>query len=245
MIRRTRQNTYITASIQRSLYGYNMSMRTKKKKKTFIHVGDGWYLKTFGEIKNIENIYPHWEEQHSLKPPKQSLADAHPEIAAQWDYARNGCVLYKGKWYGGKKPEDVAPGTHFQYWFLCPNGHSYHASVHNRTGVNKTGCPLCQMSKPEQVYEKLLRDLNIEYVYNRAVLISGKTLFFDFWLPELNMFIEIDGEHHFEPVNFGSDRRTPEQRFAQQKVCDELKNKHCKLHNITLKRIHASLLVKK
>lgn len=220
-------------------------MRGTKKKKTFVDIGGGWHLKTFGKIKKLENIYPCWEKQHSLKTPKRSLADAYPDIAAQWDYVQNGCVLYKGKWHGGKKPDEVAPGSHFHYWFLCPNGHSYHASVHNRTGTNKTGCPLCQMSKPEQAYEKLLRDLSIEYVYNMAVRISGKTVFFDFWLPEFKMFVEIDGKHHFEPVNFGFDGRSPEQRFARQKVCDELKNEHCQLHNITLKRIPASLLVKK
>lgn len=56
-----------------------------------------------------------------------------PEIARDWNYQKNGNLL----------PSDVAPGSHLKVWWLCPLGHEWEAVVGNRTGHNKTGCPIC------------------------------------------------------------------------------------------------------
>ena len=56
------------------------------------------------------------------------LASTHPEIAKEahgWD------------------PKTVSKGTPRKYKWVCLKNHVFTASVSNRTGVNKTGCPIC------------------------------------------------------------------------------------------------------
>ena len=56
------------------------------------------------------------------------LAHTHPDIAAQaanWD------------------PSNVLAGTHKKLLWRCAKGHEWSATVHNRTGSNRSGCPYC------------------------------------------------------------------------------------------------------
>ena len=64
------------------------------------------------------------------------LATTHPEIAKEWDYNKN----------NGITPSDVMAGSNIKkYWFICPNGHSYSATLLNRK--NGQGCPECAKEK--------------------------------------------------------------------------------------------------
>ncbi len=61
------------------------------------------------------------------------LATTHPELAAEWDREKNGETI----------PRDVKAGSsNRKYWWVCPEGHSYQATVANRTS-NGQGCPYC------------------------------------------------------------------------------------------------------
>lgn len=59
------------------------------------------------------------------------LATQNPELAQQWDYAKNIPVL----------PADVTSGSHRLVWWKCEKGHSWRASVRSRVSGN--GCPIC------------------------------------------------------------------------------------------------------
>ena len=63
-----------------------------------------------------------------------SLAHLHPEVAAQWDTAKN----------GGVTPYQVFPGSKKQHWWRCPEGpdHSWLAAIATRT-KNSSKCPFC------------------------------------------------------------------------------------------------------
>ena len=63
---------------------------------------------------------------------ENDLAHLQPEIAAQWDKRKNGCL----------KPSDVAVSSNRPAWWRCELGHSYRATVSSRT-QRKTGCPYC------------------------------------------------------------------------------------------------------
>ena len=63
---------------------------------------------------------------------ENDLAHLQPEIAAQWDKRKNGCL----------KPSDVAVSSNRPVWWRCELGHSYRATVSSRT-QRKTGCPYC------------------------------------------------------------------------------------------------------
>ncbi|GAA4033815.1 hypothetical protein GCM10023063_17070 [Arthrobacter methylotrophus] len=69
-----------------------------------------------------------------LSAPKKgkTLAEAFPEIAAEWDYEKNHPLT----------PSDVAPRSNKKAWFICPNGHGATESyISNRTAGN--GCLDC------------------------------------------------------------------------------------------------------
>ena len=63
-------------------------------------------------------------------PGVNDLVSVAPDIAKEWDYSKNDEI-----------PENVVKGSHKKYWWICPKGHSYEASVKNR--VNGRGCPFC------------------------------------------------------------------------------------------------------
>lgn len=63
------------------------------------------------------------------------LLTTHPDIASEWDCANNGSV----------SPKDVTHGSQKQFWWICPNGHSYKSPVSGR--VRGRGCPICAGQK--------------------------------------------------------------------------------------------------
>jgi hypothetical protein len=54
-----------------------------------------------------------------------------PKIAKEWDYKRNNPIT----------PRAVVPGSNKKYWWICPEGHDYEASVNSRS--RGTSCPFC------------------------------------------------------------------------------------------------------
>ena len=77
-------------------------------------------------------------------PGVNDLATLYPEIAAEWDYEKNGDL----------KPSDILPGSEKTIWWKCDKGHSYSAFPRSRT-VLKTGCPVCQNKKIQPGYNDL------------------------------------------------------------------------------------------
>jgi DNA-directed RNA polymerase subunit RPC12/RpoP len=59
------------------------------------------------------------------------LATRFPEIAEQWDSGKNGELT----------PDGIAPYSSRKIWWRCHEGHSWLATVRNRTSGN--GCPYC------------------------------------------------------------------------------------------------------
>ena len=101
-------------------------------------------------------------------------------------------------------------------------------------------CGHCNMSKPERDFSICLSNNNIEYEYDYKIKgCSNKTdLKFDFWLPYYNVLVEIDGEHHYRPVNFkgiSDDRAKLRHDYCVE--MDNIKNKYCLDNNIELIRI--------
>lgn len=67
----------------------------------------------------------------SLNAGENDLAATHPELAQQWDQARN----------GGLTPRDVVSGSRRKVWWKCARGHTWQAMVTSRAGG--AGCPVC------------------------------------------------------------------------------------------------------
>lgn len=96
------------------------------------------------------------------------------------------------------------------------------------------GCPSCNKSKGELLIEKYLIYNNLKYIPQMTFddCKYKNKLLFDFYLPELNMCIEYDGEQHFKPHYIWG-----EISFNLTQIRDKIKNIYCKEKNINLLRI--------
>lgn len=63
---------------------------------------------------------------------ENSLAATNPELAAQWDFVRNGDL----------KPTQVVGGSMKKVWWRCNQGHSWCSMISSRVSGG-TGCPFC------------------------------------------------------------------------------------------------------
>ena len=84
-----------------------------------------------------------------------------PEIAKEWDYNKNQL-----------KPGNYGKNSTHKVWWICSNGHSYEASIHNRVN-GKTGCPYCANQKVFKGFNDLLTinpDLAKEWDYENNEL---------------------------------------------------------------------------
>ena len=63
---------------------------------------------------------------------ENDLATIFPSLLLEWDYVKN----------RGINPSSVMPGSNKQVWWRCAKGHSWKASINNRTSA-KSSCPYC------------------------------------------------------------------------------------------------------
>ena len=96
-----------------------------------------------------ENKRPQTNEAKIVRE-KRDLMSRFPEIAAEWDYEKNGDL----------DPAKISYGANKKVWWVCDKGHHYQAWITDRTGKLKTGCPYCSGKK----IEGNLADTNPELV---------------------------------------------------------------------------------
>jgi hypothetical protein len=63
---------------------------------------------------------------------ENNLASKYPELSAEWDPERNSDL----------NPSEFTPHVGKKVWWRCMKGHSWQATIYNRT-KNKSGCPVC------------------------------------------------------------------------------------------------------
>ncbi len=64
--------------------------------------------------------------------PEKSLLNTHSEISKEWDYDKNYPL----------RPENFSHGSHYDAWWLCPQGYSYNSRIDHRLRT-KIKCPHC------------------------------------------------------------------------------------------------------
>ena len=115
----------------------------------------------------------------------------------------------------------------------CPNKHEWKT----RFDSFKDGCrcPYCGVSKGERVIMNWLDKNNIKYIYNESYfkdLLSplNNPLKPDFILPDYKIWIEYDGEFHY-------DKYYDSQNFEMLQIHDEIKNQYAIKNNWKLIRV--------
>lgn len=118
---------------------------------------------------------------------------------------------------------------------ICP-GHGVFTQSKSDHLYSKSGCPVCNASKGERLIESFLIEHNIRYTKQKSFSdLWGKTkrakLRYDFFIDELNLLIEYDGQQHFEDVSVFSEGLSAIQKR------DNVKTQYARDNNINLLRI--------
>lgn len=126
--------------------------------------------------------------------------------------------------------------------FICPRHVEKGIQCISWTNFKKCtkGCIHCNSSSGENKIRKELNNSGI--VFEEQVTMDGciskRSLRFDFFIPDLNLVIEYDGQQHFEPVDFsGRGCEKALEVYNDTIMRDKIKNNYCKTHGIRLIRI--------
>lgn len=135
--------------------------------------------------------------------------------------------------YEGYTLIDEYVNAHTKIRIKCNNSHIYKT----KPSVFKEGCrcPYCNIvSHGEEKAAKILKDNNIKFerekMFDNLVGVGGGMLRFDFYLPQHNAIIEVQGEGHFEEYRTDFLRKTTIEN-------DKIKRKFCKDKNVKLYEI--------
>lgn len=91
--------------------------------------------------------------KHSITP----LVSMKPQLVREWDYEKN-----------DKRPEDYPPSSSEVVWWKCQYGHSWQASIYNRS--RKANCPRCSRIKSGRSLLRLYPYLLNEWDYEKNEL---------------------------------------------------------------------------
>jgi hypothetical protein len=131
-------------------------------------------------------------------------------------------------------------GYHYPIIIKCNKHGEFKQTANNH--LRGTGCPRCKNSKGSTKVAKILTSVNIDYIPEYSFddcKGDKKELFFDFYLPSLNILIEYDGEQHYRPVRFNPKMTMAQAQtvFDKAKRYDFIKNQYCLVKNIRLIRV--------
>jgi len=106
----------------------------------------------------------------------------------------------------------------------CPIHGEFEQTPNDHTS-NKNGCPICNESKGEREIRNYLTNNNIDFTPQKRFpdCKDIRTLPFDFYLPDYNICIEYDGEHHF--IEMKEFRKNISLLDTQKK--DKIKTDYC------------------
>ena len=125
-----------------------VTLGTIKKIWWTCSLGHEWETTISSRIRG--NGCPYCGHQKRLKG-FNDMATTDPEMAADWDYEKNGELT----------PGDVFAQTNKKAWWICRKGHpSYYASIHNKK--KGKGCPLCKAEETRERFSKPVIQYSLE-----------------------------------------------------------------------------------
>jgi very-short-patch-repair endonuclease/DNA-directed RNA polymerase subunit RPC12/RpoP len=206
---------------------------------------------TYEQVKEYIETYGYFLLSETYKRADAKLSIQCPEghrYKATWSSFRQGhrCPYCAGqiveyeqvkeyvKAHGYFLLSENYKNTHGKLLYQCPKGHQYQASwVSFQQGHR---CSKCNQSRGEEEIAKILNEHKISFI--RQYRLPRTRLSLDFFLPDLEIGIEYDGQQHFEPVQFGGiSLRKAQQRLKKQQQRDIKKDKICRDLGIVLLRV--------
>ena len=136
-------------------------------------------------------------------------------------------------------------GAQSRIKIICPEHGIWKPLAYSH--LDGKGCPSCQTSRGEVKVKGYLLSQGIAFSEQETFAktdnpclnpLTGRVLYFDFYLPSHNMCIEYDGQGHFAPVCWnGITQERANLIFGQTKYRDGVKDLYCKNTEINLLRI--------
>ena len=96
-------------------------------------------------------------------------------------------------------------GRSKKYKFICDKGHEFSMRPNNIN--NYQWCPLCPKKTEAKMYSILQKMFPKKEIICQATFEwckspkSGRSLYYDFYLPHLSLIVEIDGPQHFKQIS--------------------------------------------
>lgn len=142
-----------------------------------------------------------------------------------WD-----CIIYNQEFKGDKIPLKM----------MCSCGNDFSVTL-NHFVNGKYQCNECRLKQSAIAasVELWLNQNKILYVKEKIFenCRNKKPLPFDFYLPDFNACIEVDGIGHYRPVAFNGDKEKAKIIYEQRVENDKIKNNYCEQNNIPLLRL--------
>jgi G:T-mismatch repair DNA endonuclease (very short patch repair protein) len=135
-----------------------------------------------------------------------TLKDANPELALEWDYARN-----------SNDPEEFSPQSNSKAHWVCNSNHSYRALISNR--AKGSGCPKCFsasfVSKGEIEVADFLKAQGFAIQTQVRSLIHRREI--DVLIPSRKVAIEFNGDFWHSQKAFDSYKKESATHYHQDK----------------------------
>lgn len=123
------------------------------------------------------------------------------------------------------------------YKCKCDCGNEVEVLGNSLTTYHTLSCG-CLVSYWNTYIQQFLEENKIEHKPEYIVYIGDNYYRYDFYLPQYNLFIEYDGQQHYEPVRFhGNNIEDNMNEFKKVQEHDKIKNQYCEENNINLLRI--------
>lgn len=222
-------------SKEKTKYNRLLSLNTIKNKLRNLY--DDKYTYDFTNYKNttskIKYYCEHGEHEATINSLLQKKCGCwkcnktQPHIGDMNHFIEISKIIH-GDYYDYSKSEYII--NSIKTLIICPIHGEFKQTP--KAHMRGNGCPICNMSKGEKKIKKYLVDNNINHMHQYK-FDSLKKHTFDFYLIDLNICIEYDGEFHFNSYNgIGGDVT-----LNKTKKRDRIKNKFCLDNNIKLIRI--------
>lgn len=148
-------------------------------------------------IKDRQGCKKCFHEQRILK--QDDVIERMKKVKPEYDYSK---VVYKKL----NKVVEVICKAHGSFWIRPGN-------VINL----QQGCPKCAASRPEKMIMSVLDSYGIEYKYEYPIWTTEGHFRYDFYIKEINIYIEYHGRHHY----FSSDKF---ERFSEENLNKTIAN---------------------
>ena len=153
-----------------------------------------------------------------------SIWSTHKELLNYWDFDKNEL-----------SPDKISHGSNKYIWLKCNKCNNKWSSKLYSLVNREEVCPRCAKTKGESSVAKWLDKNNVNYIYDEPYfqdLLSdkGNPLRPDFILPEHKIWIEYDGEFHYDPIY-------DDDKYKRLKIHDKRKDEYAKKHGWKMIRI--------